>query len=229
MSNEKRKDIYIMILSAFLVIVSIVAILFFIESRSVKETLVAKEQEYKSNLGNLNNDSATKVENTITEKEVEKIVEKKVEVPVSQIINFDRTKAKKVREGVVYGNISTTINASDLCISSNINKEGEFYIDEKKVNGLNVKVVDAVVGNYGDGASGYAVLLKEDGTVSYISDENIHSNNISITGTIEGVNNIVKIIYCETTGTTNCGRAFIAIDKDGYFYDVIAMAKGQIK
>ena len=122
MDNEKRKNIYIMILSALVVVASIVAVLFFVESRSVKETLVAKEQEYKSSLDSVNNESATKVENTVIEKEVEK----KVEVPVSQIIKFDRTKAKKVRENVIYSDILLIYTMANTNVNINTNRRS-FY------------------------------------------------------------------------------------------------------
>ena len=233
MNNEKRKDIYIMILSAFLVIASIVAILFFIESKSVKETLVAKEQEYKSNLGNLNSDSATKVENTVVEKEVGK----KVEVPVYQIINFDIKKAKKVRESVTYGNVICNVNIQDLGIE--ILDNGNLGItkytnntlgEEKEVTGFKSKVYDVVSTWVGDGASEYIVCLMEDGTVEYMSDSLSRDYKTS-EGKVGDLNNIVKILCCKTSSTTigNTGRTIIAIDKDGYFYDVIAIAKGQIK
>ena len=231
--NEKRKNIYIMILSALIVVVSIVAILFFVEIRSVKETLVAKEQEYKSSLDSVNNESATKVENTVIEKEVEK----KVEVPVNQLIKFDLNKAKKVREGVTYGNIMGNANLQNLDIE--ILDNGNLGItkytnntlgEEKEVTGFKSKVYDVVSTWVGDGSSEYIVCLMQDGTVEYMTDILNRDYKVS-EGKIEGLNNIVRILCCKTSSTTvgNTGRTIIAIDKDGYFYDVVAVVKGQVK
>ncbi len=231
MSNEKRKGIYIMVLSAFLVVVSIVAILFFIESKSVKETLIAKEQEYKSNLGNLNNDSATKVENTITEKEVEK----KVEVP--KTIGFDRTKGKKVKDGVVYGSIITdmALNRAKVEILPNGSLKQTTYdenykvISEGEVSGLSGKAIDIVTSYIGDGSDEYTIIMMEDGTVEYIGDTLDYNNRdfSKSKGKIPGLNNIVRILCCSTSGVPNTGRAVIAIDKDGYFYDVKQLILGR--
>ena len=82
----------------------------------------------------------------------------------------------------------------------------------------------------GQGASERLIILLEDGSVAYVKDnlyEGITNENVAlkIEGKVEGAKNIVRILCCKTspkegTQVNNTGMTFIAIDKDGYFYDI---------
>ncbi len=159
------------------------------------------------------------IENTIIieEKIVEKIVEKVVEKGVFPI--YDTTKGKKVKENCIYTGEIIKSSIVGLTINSN----GTVNVNEvEKVSGVTGKVVDTRAGLFGDGASGYIILLMSDGSLQ-ISEEYFSSGRDNLNfEKVTGINNIVRI---ENVMSTRDGRkraTLIAIDKDGYFYDLIS-------
>lgn len=141
---------------------------------------------------------------------------------------FDITKGKKVPANVKY---TGDILFSNLGDSITIHSDGTVTVNyndkEIKVVGLSGKIVDARVGVYGDGASAYMILLMEDGTVEKTNDFYDGANNgtLKSTGKIAGIENIVRIeCVMSSRGVedrTFKRATFIAIDADGYFYDLI--------
>ena len=240
MDNEKRKNIYIMILSALVVVASIVAVLFFVESRSVKETLVAKEQEYKSSLDSVNDESATKVENTVVEKEVEK----KVEVEVGKFVPFDSNKILNAQESMIYKEESIKYCGMSLYINDKgipiinfgydlknyfsdvgykINLESIEYDKDVLIDGFSKKVVNCYFGLTGQSVFGSIMLfLMEDGTVEYIPViEALQKNTFKSYGKIPNVENVIRFVN-GGFGYKNGGGALtvFAINKKGEAYDL---------
>ena len=230
--HDKAKNIQIGIFASLFVIATVASIVIFIKYKETNEVLVITEQELQSNTKVLaaNTNGIAKVENTTTEKVVEKNIE------IAKIINFDRSKTKKVREGVTYGDIYFAEKIGNC--SPKITSNGELYFDiiantseyqstTKKVEGLDKKAIDILSGSIGNGGSERVVILLEDGSVAYINDPFFteQGDTIKTNGKIEGVNNIVRILCCRTTAkegsqVNNTGLTFIAIDKDGAFYDI---------
>jgi hypothetical protein len=228
--HDTRNKVIIAILSVLFVIATVVAIVFFVKNKESNEVLEITEQEYKKKIDSLVNEpkineEATKTESTITEKVVEKNVE------VAKIISFDRSKTKNVRDGVVYGDITQVVSSPIATITTNGEVTITYYNSDMtsksyKIEGLDKKAIEVLAGSIGDGGSDRIVILLEDGTVAYIKNNlSSESASLKIEGKIEGLTNAVKILCCRTSRkegaqVRNIGLTFIAIDKNGYFYDV---------
>ena len=226
--KDNKNKIIIIVLSVLFVLTTVTSIVLFVKYKETNEVLAITEQEVKSNAVNVaaTNAEVTKVENTTTEKIVEKNVE------VAKIINFDRSKTRKVREGVVYGNITDATGIPGFTVQ--INTNGEVIVGvptndlknpvtEKKVEGLQAKAVDFLIGSVGDGSAAYLMILMDNGKVVYLDEAALNSATvIKANAELLGLNNIVKILCCKTSSTTarNTGWSFIAIDKEGYFNDI---------
>lgn len=92
-----------------------------------------------------------------------------------------------------------------------------------EVTGFTKKVVDVFIGGCGQGVDFPIVLfLMEDGTVEYLDSKvAIENNKFVSAGKLENVENIVRFERADAFHENIGGYiTVIAIDKDGYFYDV---------
>jgi hypothetical protein len=227
---EKHKNVYIGAFTIVVICVACFAIYLGAEIKNLKNEL--KDSKASNDLvsteASTYADQSSTVSNNVQIKEVEKIVEKGVFVP------FDTNK-KKFETDLTY----EVIKKSVLGCNIKLDNSGKVYLnidrDAKEnfpkttapvntnleITGFSKKVVDVFIGEYGNGYSYPVILfLMADGTVEYLNSKYAFENNVFVSeGKISGVENIVRI---EQAGAYNGGgiSTVIAIDKDGYYYDV---------
>lgn len=147
-----------------------------------------------------------------------------VKFDVSKIKKRYQTNSPEIKVNylgnVISGSICQVIVNSDGTVKKMIYDNKEYLI-----SGINGKVVDTVSNTYWNGSTGFILFLMEDGTVEK-SNDIYGAKEFKSQGKIEGIKDIVKIIYTTTEfidkEVTVTRNTFMGIDKYGYAYDLFA-------
>lgn len=160
-------------------------------------------------------------------------------------IKFDSTKMKSATNYVVYSPMNEDLGNSDLNIEIKDGRaylstdvEDEIYkflfseetepIKDKEITGFSSKILDVCFGYMGNGDMAPIILfLMDDGSVEFvISYKMIKMGRFESFGRIEEISNIVKFEQLAANDVNENGEIFggfttvVAIDKDGYSYDL---------
>lgn len=230
---EKHKSVYIGAFTIVVIGVAIFAIYLGSEIKNLKNEL--NDSKASNNVvsteASTYADQSSAVSNNVQVKEVEKIVEKGVFVPFDETKKkFDTTLSYNIIRNPVLGCVINLDSKGKVYLNIGAAEAKEYSPNMKaptntdiEITGFSKKVVDVFVGMYGNGIDYPIILfLMEDGTVEYLNSKDAFENNKFVSaGKISGVENIVRI---EQAGAYEEGsggyRTVIAIDKDGYYYDV---------
>lgn len=200
-----KKNIFIVVLILLLIVSINVNVWVLLNNQNKPQT----ENSISNGVSDNNVTSGTSQNNTT-------VVEKNA-LPV-----YDITKGKKVNANCIY-------TGEILSGTLDIKPDGTLLVydnEGKTINtsGITGKIVDAYKGIYGDGATEYIAVILSDGTVELA----MYDNTLTFKK-VEGLTNIVKLENVMTNRTDAPGylrATIIAIDADGYFYDIINMVQG---
>lgn len=186
-------------------------------------------------------------ENKTTEQnKKEQEVSKETENLGTLNVKFDPNKIKTKTEGMKYKNkIQYVDSITGMSITL---EEGKVYLytepdnqthkeifpkatkklEGQEITGFSSNIVEVHFAYFGtDVSPAKIVFLMEDGTVEYADSKKIIENSEFVSaGKIEGISNIVKIEsveveYYDETGNSEGGAGTnVAIDKEGYAYDL---------
>lgn len=98
------------------------------------------------------------------------------------------------------------------------------YLEKKKVEGFDKKVVDTFIypASTGDYLYPMILFLMEDGTVEYMkSGECISTGNLKTAGKVKCVSDVVRIVGGSVATDYGGGYAIMAITSSGEFYDIL--------
>lgn len=227
-------------------VVLIVALLFItgslyqkVNDKDVDLVENAKVEELEKRLAEL--------ENEIVEKEVEENNEEKEEEEKSKNVEFDSDKMKVKSAGMKYsvskvlnghGGIDVEIESGKAYLTTNPNDEmfKNYYFPNVKetvlnqeITGFGAKIKEVHYGYLGDEEVIIPTLffLLEDGTVEYVNTKKMILNEeYKSFGKIKQVSDIVKFEDATAGKTEEDGGIYeaistvVAIDKDGYSYDL---------
>lgn len=160
-------------------------------------------------------------------------------------IKFDSTKMKSDASYVVYtpmneslGNAGLNIEIKNGHAYLSTDIEDEIYkflfseksepIKDKEITGFNSKILDVYFGFMGNGDMAPIILfLMEDGNVEFVdSNKMIKMDRYESFGKVEEISNILKFEQLNATDVNEAGELLggfitvVAIDKDGYSYDL---------
>lgn len=197
------------------------------ENKESKFTKVDKEDSEEENNNNSKKDEKEIEDIPIGEISKDKfkvcakssnIVYEKDDIVTAECYFFD----VKTKEGKAF----ISYDQNNSIIESFFENQKNKSVETKELVGFSAKPVEAYIGIFGQDVLGQKILFTmDDGTIEYIDIIDIFENkNYKIKGKIDGLKNIKKFetvaIHDKTGGG---GMTTIAIDEDGYYYDINEM------
>lgn len=237
MDHSKRKNIYIIVFVVTTIIAACVAVYFGIKVNEGKGDLqIANKdiEEYKSQLeqakANVNQGEVN------VPKTEEKVVEKGKLFPfnINMLRQGDSNLSYKIVNSLAQ-EVKIIVNEGKAylyCqeeIKSWIGEENcknLIYNKEQEIVGFDKKVIDAYVSGTGMSTGDVVLLfLMEDGSMEYLPLAKVSTNRYKSSGKIKNIQNIVRVVehVLTTPKEGNATKTVIAIDNQGYCYDVLYM------
>ena len=241
---KKSTIIVLMICVALLIAIDVKVIL---NLNMVKNNLEEEVDLLQSQINDLKNGETQKTEEEEDEVETESGDETVFVVPEGEI-SKDKFKVCSNYDTVYYENdgeeeydfakymgIEVTIeNGKAYLIIDGTNENAQALTDgeqvtsvkDKEITGFSAKPVSVYGGEFGQDIVGLTMLfLMDDGTVEYIQVADMLTDESYVSqGTIEGLTNAKQFAILSVGDTEGGGYiTTIAIDKDGYYYDLSQM------
>ena len=193
-----------------------------------------------------NNESLNEIESVDIDEDINTLdnTENKDNIEIENI-KFDNSKMKIKASGVEYTEtdeinensygIKTEINNGKGYITTDVNDElyknvftNATPLDKKEITGFKSDIISAYQASIGNGINAPIILfIMENGTVEYIKTTDVIQNKKYVSGgVLEGINDIVKFASVDVKEVEGGGYiSVVAIDKDGYSYDINEILK----